>query len=249
MTTHLQELTFYHGTHYFNVESIVKDGFKTWQILEADEGDDFDTIRYAAQGCLGRGIYLTRNWKNALFFGNTLLKTKLKPNTKLVDVSIPPNTAVIKYLKKKFGKDILTRPPWKVIPKNKKLKLSETIELVRYLFERSFVKKKVFSDWKNLEERDWYLLRSYRSMLIRHGFCGYGNPTDELGIVIFSDDRVVLTELVGHLPCLRGCDDELSLKKNNIKTLDQVRKKFHREGNTEMLALANKIKELNKNSI
>jgi len=44
------------------------------------------------------------------------------------------------------------------------------------------------------------LLERYRTLLIRYHYHGYGNPADDMGIVIFANDRVVLQEVVAHIP-------------------------------------------------
>lgn len=115
---------FYHGTSLEAAESIAQHGFCVW--FEDDEGG-----RYAGGGNLGTGLYLTCNWRIALWFGPILLRVAIRPGTRLLNSALPPDGKIVDYLQKEFGREILRKTPWKVLPKNKKLKLRELISLFR----------------------------------------------------------------------------------------------------------------------
>ena len=117
--------TFYHGTSLEATEAIAREGFQIWV-------EDNEIGRYARGGNLGTGIYLSCNWRMSLWFGSTLLRVGVRPGTKLLNTAIPPDDKTIDYLQREFGRDILRKPAWKILPKNKKLKLGELVNLFRY---------------------------------------------------------------------------------------------------------------------
>jgi len=196
---------FYHGTSGENAKSIKEEGFKT-QFFFDNEGDqefwgDSHWCNYG--GNLGNGLYFTCNWRAALWFGEALLRVELRPGTRLLLTSVEPDYKVINYLKKEFSKEILTKSPFKVIPKNKRLKLNELVNLFRYCYWQVWEKPIMrHEDDGGFEFRPWKrrrivcddLLHKFRSILIRYGFHGFGNPEDDNGIVIFSADRIKNTE-------------------------------------------------------
>lgn len=197
---------FYHGTRAEAAKRIVQEGFKAWRF-------DEDGERYASGGCLGIGIYITCNWRMALFFGNVLLEVTLKPGTRILDASKEPDPAVLSYLQREFGREILTRSPWKSLPWNKQLTQEELITLVRYHYRKTWVspegdsRRKRFGSWPKKRDKHSRLLERFRNILVRYGFHGYGHPEDDLGIVIFADDRVVLQHLVAVVPWKTWCED------------------------------------------
>lgn len=125
---------FYHGTSSTeDVIKICKEGFKSYWIDEDGKCD--------RDGNLGIGIYLTCNWKTAVWFGNILLRTSLRKGTRIIDTSQAPDKAVVAYLKKEFGNDIIkSHNIRKVLPKNKQLKLHELVALTRYHYNKTWEK-------------------------------------------------------------------------------------------------------------
>ncbi len=188
------ESVFFHGTSYDAAKKILEEGFRT-RLPPDPEVPELGPL--VSGGHLGDGIYLSCRWATALWFGNVLFRASLKPGTRVLDTSIPANPRTIEYLKREFGKQILHKPAWKVLPENKRLKDTELIELFRYTYNRVWSPR----IWrpKNIYTQD-RALSQYRSMLVRHGYHAYGDPRSDNGIVVFADDRIVVEELVGVLP-------------------------------------------------
>src|SRR5208283_3937817 len=174
----LKRHIFYHGTHTEAAKRIMQEGFRVHWKIDASAGG----ITYASSGgCHGVGIYITCNWRMALFFGNALLQVTLKPGTRILDASKEPDPAVLSYLQKEFGREVLTQPPWKSLPKNKKLTQEELIALFLYHYQRAWVfpqrdnRRKRFADQPSRGKHS-RLVERFRSMLLRYGFHGYGHP-------------------------------------------------------------------------
>ena len=194
----LEKHIFFHGTSLEAAEAIAQHGFRVWF-------DDDEIGRYASGGNLGVGIYITCNWRIALWFGPTLLRVGIHPGTRLLNSALPPDGKIVDYLQREFGREILRRPPWKVLPKNKKLTLRELISLFRYHYwhtwEKEYSKDRDgMSKWPKRRESHFRLLDDFKNLLIRYGFDGYGNPDDDNGIIVFAEDRLVLKEIVAHIP-------------------------------------------------
>ena len=85
----------------------------------------------------------------------------------MLDTSVRSEPGIIKYLKREFGREIVTKSPWKVIPHNKKLRLSELIALVRYHYWETWVRL----EWPQLKHH-WRikLLADFRSQLIQRPY-------------------------------------------------------------------------------
>jgi len=162
MPESIDQKTFYHGTYFRNIPEIEKQGLKS----------------QGYWGYLNKGIYITEDWRIALFFGEYLYIVKLKQGTRLLDLSQKPDKKVLDYLKREFGKQLLKADaPFKVIPKNKHLKNNEVIELTRYFFHKTNKKlpedKQVNDFWLKMEDA---LRKHYRGLLVRHGYHGFGHP-------------------------------------------------------------------------
>jgi hypothetical protein len=210
MVKSIDEKEFYHGTHVDCIPSIAKEGLKY--------GD----------GILNSGIYITEDWRNALWFGNCLYQVKLKEGTRLLDLSIPHDSKTVEYLAREFGKNIIkAENPFKTLPKNKHLTNNEIINLMRYFFSKSRNKpmkwdKQLKTSWVRMDDA---IRRTYRSALIRHGYHGYGHPTNDLGYVIFSPDRIASSELIVSVPdklLLSNIDNSFG----NFSTLEDLVKKL-----------------------
>lgn len=194
----LRNHTFYHGTSLEAAESIAQSGFQVWF-------EDEEIGHCARSGNHGNGIYLTCNWRTALWFGPTLLRVEIRSGTRLLNAALPTDDRVISYLRKEFGFEILKKPPRKVLPKNKRLKTSEMKNLVRYHYWRTWEKTygtggDFISKWTTRRELHRKLIHDFRSLIIRYGFHGFGNPVDHNGIVIFDDSRLYLKAIVTHVP-------------------------------------------------
>lgn len=185
--------TFYHGCkNVDDLGSITTKGFRS---------DFFDEEgRWQRDGNLGKGVYLTCDWRTAVWFGAVLLEATLVKGTRILDASIPPDKRVLSYLRREFGNEILvTGDIRKILPKNKQLSLPELVELTRYFYDRVWNR-----DWS--AEKSWrFSARDRREMralhhavsfLKRYGFHGFGHPQDDNGIVIFAPDRIRLTKVI-----------------------------------------------------
>ena len=227
--------TFYHGTSMDAAEAIARHGFRVW--FQSDEGE-----HYAKGGCLGNGLYMTCDWRIALFFGPALFRVTILPGTRLLNSVVPPDSTVIDSLRREFGHEVLNKAPWKVIPPNKKLRLPEVIALFRYHYWHTWEEDygrdhDGSSKWpikRNVHER---LLKDFRSVLIRYGFDGYGNPSDHIGIVVFTEHRIVLREFVGEIPAFthwKLLEEEFT----QCPTIDDVKKLVRRHGSPRAKELA-----------
>lgn len=184
---------FFHGCkNTEDLASISMTGFR---------GDFFDEEgRWQRDGNLGKGVYLTCDWRTAVWFGPILLQATLTRGTRILDASVPADPHVLKSLKREFGQELIaTGDIRKVLPKNKHLTQGELVELTRYFYHRVW-------------DRDWSIEKSWRfsarekqearalhhavSFLKRYGFHGYGHPQDDNGIVIFAPDRIKLSQVV-----------------------------------------------------
>jgi len=235
---HFGQHTFYHGTRLDAVECIVQQGVRTWFL-------DEDGQQYCRDGNLGTGIYITCNWRMALWFGPALLRVGLQPGTRLLNASEPPDPTSIAYLQREFGREILTKPPWHVIPRNKQLTLPELINLFRYHYQHTWehdfgTDSARVSKWSRQRDVHGMLLVNFRSLLIRYGFHGYGNPDDDNGIVVFAGDRLILKELIAEVPPT-DYDELWKTGWRMLESLAAVRKVFTARGSERARRLAEQI--------
>lgn len=186
---------YYHGTSPKAARAIARQGFRVWF-------DDPEIGRYASGGNLGCGVYLSAEWRVALWFGPTLLRVALRAGTKLLDASIPPDPGALDSVRREFGHEVLTHAPWKALPANKRLALPELIALVRSHYRAAWENTSTDGPASPRKRRLVALdeLRRYRSMLVRYGFHGYGNPSDDNGIVIFAEDRIASAKPIAAIP-------------------------------------------------
>lgn len=191
---------FFHGTSRRNARRILKEGFRDWSWTaetpmlkyKAKRGID----RWMHGGSYGRGTYVTGNWRSALYFGPVLFRVELQPGTRIVQIDLPPDGKVLDSLKREFGKEILTKSPWKVMPANKRLTLDEAIQLARYHADNRSNGGWGSAKGENHEQRMFDL----RKILVRYGIQGWGEPTDVAGVVIFATDRLRVREVVCSVP-------------------------------------------------
>jgi hypothetical protein len=230
----LKAHVFYHATSLDAAESIARGGFRVW-FTDAD-GD-----HYAGGGNLGNGVYITCNWRQALWFGHVLLRVAIRRGTRFLNSALPPDGDCIKYLQREFGREILTKSPWKVLPRNKKLTLHELVNLFRYHYSSTWGKENVWDDnwWRGLKRWEMHCRRldDFRSMLIRYGFHGYGNPQDDNGIVVFAGDRLMPVEVVAEVPS-DASGRYGTVDPAEYADLDQVRSIFRRSGSERAKRLA-----------
>ncbi len=191
---------FFHGTSRRSARKILQEGFRDWSwtaknpklrhLLERG------ITRWIHTGQYGRGSYITRNWRSGLFFGPVLLRVEVQPGTRILRMDVPPKKKVIDSLRREFGREILTNAPWKVLPHNKHLTLTEAIELARYHEAHKVGFPWLRTNGYRHEER----MFDMRKILVRYGIQGWGEPGDTGGIVIFATDRIRVAEVVLSLP-------------------------------------------------
>jgi hypothetical protein len=159
-----------------------------------------DEGRWLRDGNLGKGVYLTCDWRTAVWFGPILLEATLTKGTRILDASPAADPHVLRSLKREFGHELLvTGDIRKVVPTNKHLTLEELVELTRYFYHRVWDRDwSVERGWKfsAQDRRDARALNKTVSFLKRYGFHGYGHPQDDNGIIIFAPDRIQLSKVV-----------------------------------------------------
>ena len=193
---------FFHGTSRRAARKILKEGFKDWSWTAKNPNLSHlakqGIVRWIHNGPYGRGTYITRNWRVSLFFGPVLFRVSLRPGTRILRLDVPPDTKVLVSLRREFGKEILTQPPWKVLPRNKHLTLNEAIALARY-HVKEWLNSKRFPSTKRTQMHEQGM-RDLRKILVRYGIQGWGEPSDLSGIVIFATDRIQVSEVVLSIP-------------------------------------------------
>jgi len=202
--------------------------------------------QYTGYGNLGTGVYITCNWRTALWFGPVLLRVAVAPGTRLLDATLSPDVQCIDSVCREFGREILQKSPWKVLPKNKKLKLQEVISLFRYHYRRTWEKdygrdRDGFMRWPRRQEMHAQRLDDFRSVLVRYGYDGYGNPEDDNGIVVFAEERLSLEEVVAEIPSCEYLFDPLESSFSRFADLEEVRRLFRRSGSSRAKRVADQV--------
>jgi len=222
----LQRHIFYHGTHVECVRRIMRQGFRVWRWHYCP-----GVGQYADPGYLGSGVYITCNCRQALWFGPTLVRVDIRPGTRLLNAALPPDRKVLDRLRREFGREVLEKPPWKVLPRNKRLTLPELIALVRYHHERTFL------PWELVGAREEFhrqLGKHFRTMLVRYGFDGYGSPEDDVGIVVFAGDRLRVREAIGEI----SESVQFQREYERCRNIGEMRAYFQRHGTARGTELA-----------
>lgn len=205
--------SFFHGTRYLDARDILRRGFKVWRRVGGD--------RVAGGGNLGRGIYVTRDPRVALWFGEAFLRVETTPGTRTLNAAVPPDPKVLRSLVREFGRAILEDPPRKVVPRNKQLTLGELVTLLRYHYRETWERSDRYFELSPKRRRHFERISDFRSLLVRCGAHGFGNPGDDNGIVVFAEDRLIAKELVAIVP-----DGERSQEALARLTKDEIRRKF-----------------------
>lgn len=233
-----QKHVFYHGTSLVAAESIVQQGFQVWIQIEG-------WGRGPRGGNLGVGVYVSCNWRTALWFGPALLRVSMRPGTRLLNAAVRPDKSCLAYLEREFGREILNKPPLRVLPKNKKLTLEELVNLFRYHYwqtwEKNYSRDREGSvKWPRRRQIHSQLVSDFRKLLIRYGFDGFGNPEDDNGVVIFAEDRIKVNELVADVPFDMYSEAQTS-NFEQFQNLDEIRDLFRRRGSRKAKVLAERV--------
>jgi len=218
-------IDYYHATSPENIENIVSEGFRLPFV------DDSEGGRLKVEGCLGHGVYVSRDWRTVLWFNRALLRVHLAKGTKILDVSNRPDMGVIDSLKREFGKELLSCKAvfHKIIPRNKHLKLNELIELTKYHYHRTWGQgnRKRFHGDSLIQ--CWGMLRRYK-------YDGFGHSTSDIGIMIMSPNNLVIKELIAVVrerPFDRG--------ERNFESIQELKKYFQKNGERKYKEIAEQI--------
>ncbi len=224
---------YYHGTRPQYLESILAKGLKPHDLNYYDE-ESGTMCPQRFSSCLGHGVYISRNWRTSLFFGSVLLRVQIKEGTRILEISDLPDPAVLDSLKREFGNGLFSSKMEfrKIIPRNKQLKLSELVELTRFHY---------YWTWgagalkKPVEQYHFKSLTQCMAMLRRFKFDGYGDADDDVGIMVFSRERLVVKELVAVI----DIDKDIPLS----ASLDDAKAYFRRHGDPHFLAIADDLRK------
>jgi hypothetical protein len=235
--------TYYHATRAGNLRGILEYGFRDrWLDEDGESGESW--------GILGYGTYICEDFQVCLDRGNALLRLELQKGTRILDTTGEVEKDKIDSLRREFGKEILEKPPWKVLPGNKKLTKSEVITLARYHYQGIYEVGPNRNLYKpSARKRDFRQYRVYdqcRAMLTRYGYHGWGAPNDDAGVVIFSGDRIKIKELV---TVIAPEPYEKMYRRSEptmkpFETIDEARGYFDTYGRPFDKELARKIKDL-----
>ncbi len=230
--------SWFHATSLQAAGSIASEGFRVW-LQDEDEDEDWGRMYYPSSGNLGNGIYISRNWRVALWFGRVLLRVALRKGTRILDAIVPPDPKALEYLRREFGKELFRKPPWEVIPRNKKLTRTELINLFRYHYRMTWEREYQGStvEWPQRREAHATMLHHFRRLLVRYDFHGFGDLHDENGVVIFSGDRLVLQEVIAEV-----AEAGLGNSFPQFESLEEVRDRL-KSNSKEVRALAKLVSE------
>lgn len=184
---------YYHATKTIgNALSILSEGFRVWF-------EDPEIGRYAIGGNLGSGVYLSEDFRIALWFGPILFAVQTIPGTRILNVAGPASPSVLDSLGREFGHNLFRQPFWKVIPPNKHLRGDELVALVQHHYHAAWGKP-ASRTWNLRRKRSIHQLDQLPKLLRRYGYHGYGHPSTDNGYVIFDPARLKVAELVSVIP-------------------------------------------------
>lgn len=196
-----QNLVFFHGTSKRSARKILKEEFRDWSWMAETPllkyKGERGLVRWMHGGFYVRGTYLTCDWRSALYFGLVLFRVEMETCTRIVHLDMPPEPKILYGLKREFGHEFLKVSPWKVLPRNKRLKLEEAIQLARHHASKNDGFNWTRSSKVNVHEA---LMLDLRNILVRYGIHGWGEITDLNEIVIFATDRLKAREVVLSMP-------------------------------------------------
>jgi hypothetical protein len=194
--SNLRNRIFFHGSQdKSDVRNIFRNGFHS-EFIDRDG-------RWFRDGNLGIGVYLSCDWRTALWFGNILIQATVRESTRVLVSSVRPDPRVLEYLGREFGREVLEKDPRKVLPRNKHLTLEEFTAVFRLHYTEAWHSKRAESHPREFsKERSTHmaLVHKLSRRLLHYGFNGFGNPEDDNGIVIMQAERVVPHRVVLDVP-------------------------------------------------
>ena len=167
---------YYHGTTDHKAIQILYEGFR----FKKEFSD------WGKRSTFKQGIYLTKSLEIASLFSYSyiIFKCRLSEGISLLRIDGKYDPKVIDYLKREFGKDLLTKDISKSIPRNKHLTRKELINLLNYRYCQ-------MGNWKAKDSEKWFAtLSSVRQQLVLHKYDAIGEPMEEVGIAVFNPSHV-----------------------------------------------------------
>lgn len=178
---------YYHGTIGWKAIQILYEGFRLKK-------------QYSSWGIFGtfkQGIYLTKSLETAsCFTPGIIFKCRLSGGISLLRIDGKYDSKIIGYLKREFGKDILTNDISKSIPRNKHLTRKELINLLNYRY----------CNMGNFKGKTWKwlaIVSSIRQQLRLHKYDAIGETDDHDGVAVFNPYFVKPLEIY-HVRNVRG---------------------------------------------
>lgn len=214
---HLKQHTFFHGSESAeDMAKIFRGGF-TREFTDSDG-------RWFRDGNLGIGIYLSCDWRTAVWFGNVVAQCTLERGTRVLDTSAPPDRAVLRYLRREFGTELLdSAKPFQALPHNKRLTLEEFTAIFRHHYHQTW--SKVAQDerayrWSERRVRHSKAVQQCARMLGRYKLHGYGHPADDNGMVIIQPERIKPERVIAEVPVEQHWAflDEMKLTRVRLET-------------------------------
>jgi len=166
---------YYHGTETRRAYATMTQGFKLGEEVHGR--------------LLGRGLYIAQQLNSAKFWSHFIvIKCQLLPGTRILWLHEGYDKKVLAYLKKEFGKELLTLGPQfhRAIPKNKQLTGRELVTLCNYIFETRREKKwqYLFKARKGKKAQyygdAWHDLARLHDQVKRHGYRTVGKQAREV---------------------------------------------------------------------
>ena len=168
----LADNEFYHGTIDCRAIQILYEGFRLKKKY----------CGYGRYGTFKQGIYLTKSIEIAEMFahGNVVFICELADKTSILRIDEKYDKKVIGYLRREFGREILTSDISKAMPANKHLTKRELINLINYRFSQ-------MGYWKGKDIWKWdAVIPSVRHQLKLHKYDAIGNAENMAGIAVFN---------------------------------------------------------------
>jgi hypothetical protein len=190
---------YYHGTSALGAISISIDGFRQLH----------DGLRVWGHGAIGDGIYVTTSLETAGYFTGIspltacrdthpyVLEVRLSPGTRILRLDGRYDPRVITYLRREFGKQLLSPKFHLAIPSNKHLTGVELINLANYLWvcgERGM--RGGIAAWAGHSDQG-----PLRRCLQQQHFEGMGCPESDVGIVVFNPSRLLAAGIFQLVEC------------------------------------------------
>ncbi len=180
----LGERDYWHGTTSEAAVCIACEGFRI--------APDF--AKWGRWGTFRDAIYLTKSIATAACFGDYVARCRLRDGTQVLRLDGAYDSNTIRYLRREFGKDVLSPGFGKAIPFNKHLTRKELISLLNFVFSKTDKGGRKENDKKGVWH-DWQVnLTRIRDQLRRHAFHAVGRSDDLSGIAVLDSSRVTCAE-------------------------------------------------------